>query len=325
MFFWSDDKANIFSAISGCNSVFKFILKTKNEPELVDLWINHHLSIKGCDQVVVFDNLSTMSEVFDIYKKYQADSRVIIISFDGHHNLIHYPYFRHALYAALINSCEYYMFLDTDEFVYQFCPNRGMLSKEIILDESFTWAPGVWINDAPNIEGFFSFNKDSFNGGLLWGKPLISNKINLLNLNATINHNAQFYKAIYDVNFSSSLVVLHYKNAMPERRLRVNYEKLMKSHGLSADVSYADFISRIDEVDVLPTGLQYINEVKKIIKNSGGVNVARSDGFRLTQDLELDFNSSDGKINFINCFQYDRFLSWFDGEVCAIDSQEIIL
>lgn len=323
MYIWANDKINIYNAIVSCKSIFKFVLKTKNEPELIELWINHHLSIKNCRQVIVFDNESTMPEVFEIYRKFSLDNRVVIVSFDGHHNLMHYPYFKHNLYYALINSAEYYMFLDTDEYVYQVDFNNGHLAKEIKLNPDFTWAPGVWISDVSDGVSDFKFTANDFNGGVLWGKPLISSSINILNVNSTINHNIQFFKCTNNIDFSCSIVVLHLKNSMPERRLRVNYEKLKKSHGLSVDLSYTAFLSQINDVEVFSSGVSYLNESKKILSKRQAASSFSDQVFSLSSDLKIKFTTSMENLRFINCFQYDRYLSCFVREVDNIDLQEI--
>jgi hypothetical protein len=51
-------------------STLKIVLKTKNETEILDRWLEHHLKIAGDLNVIVFDNGSTNPKTFDIYKKY---------------------------------------------------------------------------------------------------------------------------------------------------------------------------------------------------------------------------------------------------------------
>jgi hypothetical protein len=110
---WRQVKTNLRERLSTSRSVIKVILKTKDDPIMLEDWIQHHAKIAGINNLIIFDNCSTSETVLQTYGKYKDE--VIIIRHEGFIDLPHNVKFFPELYAALRASCDYYTFLDTDE------------------------------------------------------------------------------------------------------------------------------------------------------------------------------------------------------------------
>lgn len=106
---------------------FKIILKTKNEDDLIDIWIRYYSKMVGKENLVIFDNGSTSQKVLDVYREH--DIETIQIKFP---NSIH-PYRNNKLfYDELFTNCDWFSILDTDEFLCVY--KNNVFSAEGVLD-----------------------------------------------------------------------------------------------------------------------------------------------------------------------------------------------
>jgi len=91
---------------------FKIILKTKNEDDLIDIWIRYYSKMVGKENLVIFDNNSTSQKVLDVYKEHDIETIPIKSP-----NSIHPYRYNKIFYDELFMSCDWFSILDTDEFL----------------------------------------------------------------------------------------------------------------------------------------------------------------------------------------------------------------
>ena len=106
---------------------FKIILKTKNEDDLIDIWIRYYSKMVGKENLIIFDNNSTSQKVLDAYKEH--DIATIQIKSP---NSIHSYHNNKNFYDDLFASCDWFSILDTDEFLCVY--KNGIFSAEGVLE-----------------------------------------------------------------------------------------------------------------------------------------------------------------------------------------------
>src|SRR5437870_5753461 len=97
------------------HATLKILLKTKDDPFLLERWILHHRKIVGPNNLVIFDNMSTHPDVARIYDKYR--DTVQIIQYPAFYDSLHDVSACRALYDTLRDATRFFIFLDTDEFL----------------------------------------------------------------------------------------------------------------------------------------------------------------------------------------------------------------
>jgi len=112
---WDANHAEFCARIEKVRATVKILLKTKNDPIFIERWIKHHIKIVGPENLIIFDNMSDDPEVLSIYRKYR--DQIIIITFAGFHNRLHHIPSYYGLYQSLAKSSDYFLFLDTDEYL----------------------------------------------------------------------------------------------------------------------------------------------------------------------------------------------------------------
>lgn len=198
---------------------FKIILKTKNEDDLIDIWIRYYSKMVGKENLVIFDNGSTSQKVLDVYREH--DIEAIQIKFP---NSIH-PYRNNKIfYDELFTSCDWFSILDTDEFLCVYKNNvfsaKGVLDLLATSDKQVLgsiWLDHMHVGDS----------KEYF-------------KINQVPYICSPKHNKKHGKAIYRTSYSgirninnyghnvcckdvfvdSGLFLLHVDRINPEIRIK---------------------------------------------------------------------------------------------------------
>lgn len=94
----------------------KIILKVKDEPELIDRWLEYHGSIVGFDNLIVFDCGSTDPNFLGSLKRYR--DRISILTYDRYYDHLHQYFYNQELYDSLVGKCKYVTVLDADEFLF---------------------------------------------------------------------------------------------------------------------------------------------------------------------------------------------------------------
>lgn len=261
---WPSDSLSICHLVKLKKSIFKIILKTKNETDLLDKWLQHHLSIAGDGNVIVFDNGSTDERTLNIYKNYR--DRIHLFNLKINHNLIHNTEIFSLLYGAIQQSSKFYTFIDADEFLY-FTDGFTVASDNDflgMLDE----APddinffGFWALNVPGNKNIFYLNDISsrYSSCLKGGKPIISS---VYNVKGFINHNVQFHSNNPSLKITGGLLVCHLNMVDKNRRIMINREKILAHKFLRTNEDIDSLILSRDFSLIEGPFLTYIKEIVK--------------------------------------------------------------
>lgn len=224
---WSSAQQQICALIAAHRSQMKIVLKTKDDIFFLPRWVEHHRKIVGEKSLVIFDNGSTNPAVLDFYA--QLDPRITVARFSGFHNNIHNVAIFPALYAAIRGSCDYYSFLDTDEYLTHWLDGRIRTQAELLtaLPESgSTILPGMWLYNYPGSTTLFQIDRrgNSISNGVLWGKPIIGAS---LEIDGFINHNCQCPRALFSrLKYEGAFIILHLAKLSTAQRIQANLNKL---------------------------------------------------------------------------------------------------
>jgi hypothetical protein len=260
---WPEQSQDIIQIVESKNSVFKIILKTKNETEILDEWLEHHLNIVGDHNVIVFDNGSSNKKTFEIYNKYI--NRINLFGFYDNHNLVHNVEFFSEFYESLRKSCKFYSFIDADEFLY--FTDGNVLFSDIefmnVLNRANEEATffGLWSFNVPGNKDIFYITNaaNTYSSGLKGGKPILSSKYILKGF---INHNFQLYHNNSYLNPMGGLLVCHLNMVDRKRRIMINREKIL-AHKFLKDNNEIDEIILNNNLSKLTGNLS--NYIKEII------------------------------------------------------------
>lgn len=89
---WPEDETEVCRAITRAPSPLKVVLKTKNDPWMLPLWLEHYLGFLAPHEIIIADNYSTDPRVDEIYRSLHND--IILFKYksnleNGFHNNIH--------------------------------------------------------------------------------------------------------------------------------------------------------------------------------------------------------------------------------------------
>lgn len=270
--FWDWDKSAtaVCALIRNKKAIFKVVLKTKNESFFIERWVQHYLQILGADaQLIIFDHYSTDPAVLATYARY-ADN-LVIIRFSGGVDWLHSIAIYHELYKALWDSCKYYAFLDTDEFLYLSTGSKLLTGQAIysFLERhaDVPFFPAVWLNNAFWREDSFEFEAtaEQLREHALWGKPLVNSQLLGRNLTSVCGHNLHVPAGLCQES-PLCFVLLHFKRLSPQQRLKVNMEKLV-NFGVVASTADVAAVCAIPAVSAPLNYRRYVLEVQEIDKD----------------------------------------------------------
>jgi hypothetical protein len=225
---WDTRRGLCCAAIAGCRSTLKILLKTKNDPYFLERWIVHHLRIAGDGNIVVFDNMSDNAEVLALYRRYQ--SVITAIRFRGFHNDVHQVRKFADLYRSLAKSCDYFLFLDTDELLVLFDGDRHHSDAHLLdfikANGAAEVFPTTWLYNCGRHATRFTCGTELHDlaTGATWGKPVLRSTARLWGIT---HHNDSIDPKLYASPFRTSFFLLHMTNLIPEQRLSANINKLV--------------------------------------------------------------------------------------------------
>jgi hypothetical protein len=232
---WNADRQACLRAITARQACLKIVLRTKDDPWLLDDFIQHHIGIVGPKNIIIFDNLSTDPKVADIYDK-QADNIVLISYRHNIHSMVSNQN-EPELYRALSASSEFFILLDTDEFLVwltgDMCINDSTVLTRCAAACNRDFLAGIWLRNVPGISHKYFIGQDHSRvfEGLKWGKPLIAAASSF---SGVILHNCQAAQRGLHWSDSNSLYVLHCNQLYPKQRIRTNINKL-RTAGIITD------------------------------------------------------------------------------------------
>ena len=261
---WEQSAVEICDQIRRKHTTLKILLKTKNERDFLKQWVDHHAAIAGIEGLVIFDNDSTDSDVIALLQSIENEATVA--QFGGFHNDFHRFMKFGPLYEAVRASSDYFIVLDTDEFMCWVDESCRALPQSAIADAIRRLPPqeiviGSWVNNRDgDAERFVLFQGDGrYPLGLGSGKSLISSTCTL---RGTLCHNFQLEGPNFGGALSGNLLVLHMKALLPRQRIRANLEKLRQYKFLSASDGLEKVLSA--EWETRPKGnvRQWIKEIQ---------------------------------------------------------------
>jgi hypothetical protein len=240
-------------------------LKTKNDPILLDRWIEHHSRIVARQDIVIFDNMSDDPGVLAIYDRHPD---ILVVRFTGFHNNVHRVELFGDLYSALRDSSQFFVFLDTDEFLTliegdHYHPDGSILEflQSDPLPQVF---PGTWLyNTNWTANQFISGTTPEYlSSGLAWGKPVLRSSAPL---DGYLNHNIQLTRTLFPARIQTNLFVLHLANLSPRQRIASNINKLV-ARGFAQPADTAEVISRYTLDGVIDSNIiQYVSEIRRLL------------------------------------------------------------
>lgn len=262
---WDADRVSLCARISGAPAVLKILLKTKNDSILLDRWIEHHAGIVAPQNILIFDNMSDDPQVLAIYARHPD---VLVIRFTGFHNNVHHVGLFGDLYAALRDSAQFFVFLDTDEFLTFIDGDRYYADGSILeflqsepLPQVF---PGTWLyNTNWTANQFISGTTAEYlASGLAWGKPVLRSNAPL---DGYLNHNIQLTRTLFSAGIPTNLFVLHLANLSPQQRIASNINKLI-ARGFAQPLDTAETISQYTLEGVSDANIvQYVSEIRRLL------------------------------------------------------------
>lgn len=305
---WSDSADEICRRVAAQKTKAKVILKTRNEDSLLLEWIEHHIPIFGSEGIIIFDNMSDNSSTYAVYEKFR--DMIQVFQFDEMHNHIHDALIFRELYQAVRETCLYYLFLDTDEFLYWLDSDGHIIADERVVKNVVKSGervvPGIWVENAPGDRNslLWTFRQNRIMGGIKGGKPMISSDTIIGGFG---NHNVQLDPEMLATCQTANLMIMHLKNFSASQRIKANLQKLRSYNSSTQELEVLGLVGRdflvedilsIDE-SALASGnaKNYIQEIKALsssestIPGSGSIKGTASikDGRLVFTDPEDEF------------------------------------
>jgi hypothetical protein len=228
---------------------FKIILKTKNEDDLIDIWIRYYSKMVGKENIVIFDNNSTSQKVLDIYKYHKIDPYNIDIP----NNIHFYGNFKE-FYENIFSSCDWFSILDTDEFLCVY--KDGVFSADGVIDlleasdkkvlGSF-WLRQMYLNQT-NEYFKISPNSHDTNHNKMYGKAVFKTSYPRLR-NTIYGHNANCKNehGNCDAYLESGLVLLHLERTNWDLRIKNCIDMCLHSSSLPCQAVHEKLCKEIHE------------------------------------------------------------------------------
>jgi hypothetical protein len=262
---WDAERTSLCSRIASVPAVLKILLKTKNDPILLDRWIEHHSKIVEPPNILIFDNMSDDPDVLSVYDQHPE---ILVMRFKGFHNNVHRVGLFGDLYASLRDSSQYFVFLDTDEFLTLIDGDRyhpdGSILEFLQSNPVPQVFPGTWLyNTNWTANQFISgTTPDYLSSGLAWGKPILRSDAPL---GGYLNHNIQLQSALFSGTIHTNLFVLHLANLSPRQRISSNLNKLI-ARGFAQPLDTPEAVCQYTLDGVSDANIvQYVSEIRSLL------------------------------------------------------------
>jgi hypothetical protein len=263
---WADDRTIACTRIAGRPATFKILLKSKNDPFFLKRWVAHHAKIVGLQNLIIFDNMSDDPDVLSFYRTHAKD--LLVIRFSDFHDNLHDTVLFPDLYAALESGCEYFIFLDTDEFLILLDGHRHQQSvglQHVIASHPGTDVfPATWLLNAAGSATRFLVGADMerLNHGLTWGKPIIRSRAGARGF---INHNSQIEKWLFQSGIVTRFFVLHMVQLSAKQRVAANFQKLVANGFAAVTDRLQDLVERDMSRITHRNTLLYVSEIARLL------------------------------------------------------------
>lgn len=279
---WTHARAEFCARVESTRGTLKILLKTKDDPYLLEPWIHHHARIVGFENLIIFDNMSSNEQVQRIYTQYQ--SQVAIARFEGHHDIWHDVRQSSQLYDALRSSCRFFVFLDTDELLVALAPDRhsedGSLIEHLDAHSNADLLPATAIPGVVSSRRRFTIGTDfhQLGLGLAWGKPILRSAAEL---SGFINQNVQVPKRLVGDVIHPGFFVLHLKNLIAQQRIDANINKLIARGFAAPGETIESITARAPSIDAIGDVAErsvlrlWVNELRQLNARVNGSTTSR--------------------------------------------------
>lgn len=301
MLYWPEDAIEISSQIASSKSLFKVALKTCNDPLLLQIWLDHYLGFLDPCQIIIADNRSTMGEVEEIYRL--LPSEVVLFSYqddpnNGFHNVIHNRAIFPDLYDAFEASCEFLIWVDTDELLVLLKDDSCLVSKTefefALTNREGLSTPSIWVDSIPGSTEVCYIGTDwsVLLHGLKWGKPFVPTNFRG---EGYLIHNTQFPGEMFGEASESSFFLIHLKNFSRDQRLAVNKRKLIARRFAQEADTYEQIAARETFGNADPTVIRLVGEMLSILdtptQSPQSHDLLASGTVRLRPGSKIEFGS----------------------------------
>ena len=244
---WGESKTEFLAQVAAVRGTLKIGLKTKDEALFLERWIAHHARIVGLENLVIVDNMSSDEQVHAVYRKYQ--SSVPIVRFDGFYDSLHDGGVVPQLYNALARSCDYFLFLDTDEFLVHIAGDtysRDARMLDVLRRERCDVFPGTWLENVPGSDTRFLVGTKArdYLGLIAWGKPLRRTAAPRFGRRGHVNHNVDVDKRLYRVLRRPQFFILHMRHLDVRQRIKANINHLIARELVSPEETLESILGR---------------------------------------------------------------------------------
>lgn len=301
---WDTDREEICRQIAGRRSTLKILLKTKDEPELLAGWFEHHARIAGAENLVIGDNGSTMPEARELLLRLSETCSVF--EFAGSHNDFHKPAAFPHLYAALGEAADCYVPVDTDERLYWIEDGTWRADHTIVdgirAQVPFDIMPAALLNNVPEKDTSFILPADQsgWKTYLVWGKPVVRAGLDYGTLHRL--HNCQFKSGSAVASGPLNLFCVHLTALNAELRLRSHIQKLVGRRIVPAGTSAedaAEILKTIESEDLVVKRLKHeIAAILEYLKDPSRPYWKKFDPSQIVELLEdgsLGFGSDEAR------------------------------
>ena len=191
---------------------FKIILKTKNEDDLIDVWIRYYSKMVGKENIVIFDNNSTSQKVLDSYKEHGIETIQIKSP-----NSIHSYHNNKDFYEDLFTNYDWFSILDTDEFLCVYIDGTFSAEgvTELLSSSNKQVLGSIWLNHmhVGDSKEYFKINQSQHNKN--YGKAIYKTSYSKIK-QTHYGHNI----LCEDAFLESGLFLLHLNRTNPEIRIK---------------------------------------------------------------------------------------------------------
>ncbi|CAO4153986.1 glycosyltransferase family 2 protein [Methylorubrum aminovorans] len=307
---WDEDRGPIREQIAERRAPFKLLMKTKNEPEFLAEWIEHHARIVGRENLIIADNGSTDPAMLAALT--EAAKGSVVFRFSGFHKFIHDRTIFPDLYAALKHSCDHYMFMDSDERLL-WTDGETWIADNRILErvaarQSFSILPGIMLDNFAMERDIFHFTgtEPQIRELVLWGKPIVSTAADVGG--PDVLHVCQFPASFTAIESPINVVSLHLSRLNPEQRLKANRSKLVIRGRVAEETSFEE-IAAIPDQAIQNDGvvLRLVKEIRDIL---GAIDPKSGRSWGPTDKAFSIKINPDGTIGFPNGWIRESFNSF---------------
>lgn len=268
-FIWEQNAEELCEFIKNSPALLRVVLKTKDDETLIERWIQHYSHIvNNAASILVFDNMSASKKVLDIYEKYKHS--ITLVKFSFYFNHIHSIKFLPQLYKAIWDSSLFYLFADTDEFLYLYDGKKIIGDKRILAllsgSADVNFFPTFWLRNAYCKDTVFSFkpDKEYIRYLVSMGKPILNSACARKKVQSIAAHALQMPLSMYG-NAPACFLLFHLSTLSKEQRIRVNMDKLVQ-YGIIPHARDFHTVLNIDIDGISSGNVQYfIREIRNLL------------------------------------------------------------